>query len=219
MEDPELFRLVQIMDAFKQELLVQRDALLAGTEPVTLAATGNSSTAKRTDAERADGMEAANEDGAGLADSDKSGNLPILPFGLWMKQPFSLAASLLLAVLGFNAWQTPAPDSATTSAFGVNTLVVLETTRGGGDAAGFGQSPYLLQIDAGFDAGVRPYGVTLSDSTGSSLLSLQDLRADSDGWVRLLVDEPLAGEYQLVLTWAEDNGQITDKAFNFQISP
>jgi hypothetical protein len=201
MEDPALFNRVQIIDALKKELVMQREALGAEVErPSALA-----------------DIELINTVAAGTAQNDENGKLLILPLGLWMKQPFSLAASLLVAVLGFNAWRTG--DPAMGPAIGVNTVVVLETTRGGGKATGFGQSPYLLQVDAGFDAGSRPYAVDLIDTSGASVTRLQNLNADPDGWVRLLVDAPLSGDYRLVLSWQQDNGQPAEREFALQVSP
>jgi hypothetical protein len=201
MEDPALFNRVQMIDALKQELALQRDALVADTgQPAAV-----------TDIDQIRTLE------TGAAQNDENGKLPILPFGIWMKQPFSLAASLLVAVLGFNAWHTGDPVMG--PAIGINSVVVLETTRGGGEAVGFGQSPYLIQVDAGFDAGSRPYAVNLIDTAGTPVTSLQNLKADPDGWVRLLVDIPLSGEYRLVLSWQQDNGQSAEKAFALQITP
>ena len=207
MENPDLFRQVQLIDAMKKEFVQQHESLLAAQRTSASDLAPNLSERPETD-------------GTEQSLPDNHLQLPILPFHLWVKQPFSLAATLLVAVLGFNAWQSiPQSVPAQNSAIGVNTLVLLEASRGATEAGATGAAPYLLQVDAGFDAGTRPYALDLADSSGQPLVSLRDLHADPDGWIRLVVNEDLNGPYQLTLQWTDDAGQPASSEFSFRIAP
>ena len=134
----------------------------------------------------------------------------VLPFLAWLRQPQSLAASVLVAVLGVlvaGDLVPTGPDMA--SSMPVGTVVLLQGERGDAGQVVTGPGPYLLQIDAGLRFDATRYGVTLREATGNRIIAeQQDLGVDGNGWVRMLVDEPLAGSYRVELTWRDAQGAL-----------
>lgn len=122
------------------------------------------------------------------------------PVSPWWRQPQSIAASLLLA--SFALLQAPVlldsqPGSDITR---INTVAVLEATRGAKALEISGMPPYLLQIDAGVaQAGTRfDLRLAAPDELGSAV-DERSVVADADGWVRLVLMSPLAGTYEIML--------------------
>ena len=139
----------------------------------------------------------------------------ILPFTGWLRQPLSMAASVLLAVL---VLQQFVPESDTATSTGIGTVLLLENSRGATPAEFHGAPPYLFQIDVGFGNQADNFDVTLSDHNDAEVLHMNGLHADPDGWVRLVVDQPLAGNYHVELAWVDAQGAAQGSRFPLQIS-
>lgn len=140
--------------------------------------------------------------------NEHSRSAVILPFAHWLRQPLSLAASLLVTVLALHAMvntlpDAPASDAATDSTASgtlrITSVFVLEQTRSTQATRFTGAPPYLLQIDAGLTAASTDFDFVLMDAAGNELLRETDIRADADGWVRLVLGAPLRGDYQVAL--------------------
>ena len=142
----------------------------------------------------------------------------ILPFKAWLRQPMSLAASLLVAVLGLNALNPDRPDQFSGST-PIGSVIVLEESRGNTSALFTGAPPYLFQIDVGFGNQVADFNVTLNHPTNNTaVVQLDELHADPDGWVRMVVDAPLSGEYEVALGWTDESGATQARRFPIRVS-
>jgi hypothetical protein len=128
-----------------------------------------------------------------------------LPFRAWLQQPLSLAASVLVVGLGLQlAYDAFIPDAAAPGALGIDSVVLLEATRGARRPELSGAPPYLFQVDAGFDAANTEVSVSLRSADGVELLRADALQVDPNGWARLVYDQPLSGDYTLELVVAAE---------------
>lgn len=179
LDDPALLEQVQLAAAMKEALRSH------GSLPATGTAAGTKS-----------------------GGNEHSRSAVILPFAHWLRQPLSLAASLLVTVLALHAVvntlpDAPASDAATDSTASgtlrITSVFVLEQTRSTQATRFTGAPPYLLQIDAGLTAASTDFDFVLMDAAGNELLRETGIRADADGWVRLVLGAPLRGDYQVAL--------------------
>jgi hypothetical protein len=128
-----------------------------------------------------------------------------------------MAASLLLAVMVLQQFM-PGSDSSAPASTPIGTVLLLENSRGIVPAEFRGPPPYLFQIDVGLGNQADSFKVTLHDDSNAEILLMDDLQADSDGWVRLVVDQALAGNYQMELAWVDAQGVTQDRSFPLQVS-
>jgi hypothetical protein len=157
-----------------------------------------------------------------LQDQDNFGIIPvqtakILPFKGWLRQPLSMAASVLLAVMVLQQFM-PGSGNSTPANTPIGTVLLLENSRGIVPAEFRGPPPYLFQIDAGLGNQADSFKVTLHDESNTEVLLMDGLQADTDGWVRLVVDQALAGAYQMELTWVDPQGAVQARSFPLQVS-
>ena len=148
------------------------------------------------------------------------GTTTILSFGSWLRQPISMAASLLLAVMGAQLFYPGQPsDNRATGVLPIATTVLLEGSRG---AAGYtidGSSPYLFQIDAGFGNTAETFTVTLREAeNGQSLIEQAGLTQDVSGWVKVVINTTLAGDYSLELGWQDAQGAQQLRSFPVSVN-
>jgi hypothetical protein len=138
-----------------------------------------------------------------------------VPFAAWLRQPQSLAASVLVAVLGFGwAYSQLSGPAAGGISLPVGSLVLLEGERGSGAIELSGARPYLFQIDVGLGTSTGPFTVAVREAASNRLVTEQQgLSADGNGWVRLLIDNELAGEYQVELSWRDAQGGLMTRSF------
>lgn len=144
----------------------------------------------------------------------------VVPFRTWLRQPLSLAASVLVAVLGVNAlYDFSGQSSTTSSAIPVGALVLLEGTRGTDAATFSGAGPYLFQVDAGFGTEADSFALTLREAGSNAVVfSQENLTADNSGWVRLLFDQSLSGDYLVELAWVDTAGTTQQRAYRFSVN-
>ena len=137
-----------------------------------------------------------------------TGSVQVLPFRQWLRQPLSMAASLMVAALLMPVlWALLDNPAGSPAAVGIGSVAILEQSRGVSAASLSGPGPYLLQLDAGLGNSADNFDVTLrASSEASPLLSSDGLHADVDGWVRLLVTQPMQGNYQVELGWTDADG-------------
>ncbi len=143
------------------------------------------------------------------------GAAQLLPFRQWLRQPLSMAASLLLAaLLGPVLWAMLDTPVRPESVIGIGSVAILEQSRGVNTTSLSGPGPYLLQLDAGFGNSADSFNVTLRASGGTSpLLITEGLRADGDGWVRLLLNQQMQGAYDVELGWTDAAGTKQQRQF------
>ena len=143
-----------------------------------------------------------------MPESEQPISATVIPFRTWLRQPLSMAASLLVAVLGVHLVQSElkqAPTAETNStpstvnpaAIGIGSVFLLETTRGDEAIAFSGPPPYLFQIDIGPGTEGEGFTLQLRDAAGKEVLNQPGLMADGEGWLRLLINEKLDGAFTL----------------------
>jgi hypothetical protein len=144
----------------------------------------------------------------------------ILPFRAWLRQPMSLAASLLVAVLGFNAINQGAFNQVSRDeSLPIGSVILLEESRGNSSAVFTGAPPYLFQIDVGFGNQAADFDVTVQNpADNAAVVQLDGLQADPDGWVRMVLDTPLMGDYEVVLNWTDGTGVEQVRRFPLTVS-
>lgn len=130
----------------------------------------------------------------------------VLPFTLWIKQPMSLAASLLVAIglafTGMNYIQQ-VDELNTRAGYAVNSVVNVGQMRNASNDIVLTSGMHLLQVDVGIDVEQTAYLLNLrQEGEGTS----QEFRTmpDGNGIVRLLTPSGLNGRYQL--TVQKENG-------------
>jgi hypothetical protein len=140
----------------------------------------------------------------------------ILPFTGWLRQPLSMAASVLLAIMVLQQFMPGSDRSATNTSIG--TVLLLENSRGIVPAEFRGPPPYLFQIDVGLGNQADTFEVTLHDDSNAEVLHMAGLQADTDGWIRLVVDQALAGNYQVELEWMDAQGATQGSSFPLRVT-
>ncbi|HTR00128.1 MAG TPA: hypothetical protein VMH83_09070 [Candidatus Acidoferrum sp.] len=187
LDEPQLLEQVQIVDAMKSALTGERENLPAG-----------------------------NASGSGFR---------LVPFGVWIQQPLSLAACLMMVVFGLQLSHSrsvgPADDknadakmaASAVQSLGVSTLVQLEASRGTESTRAIGNAPYLFKVDAGIGNDARSFVFTLHDAASNSVLTQPDLKADNDGWVWVVVNGQLSGDYRATLSWVDAGGAAKQRDF------
>lgn len=140
-----------------------------------------------------------------------------LPFRGWIRQPQSMAASLLLLVMAWPVLKPllvsdPAPPLAIAS------VLLLKENQGEAEAAFNGAPPYLLQFAAGPGNDAVGFTATLQAEGGNRLLLGQRLAADADGWVRIVIPTSLNGRYQAELVWNDTAGITQRRQFTFGVN-
>lgn len=153
---------------------------------------------------------------------NQSQSAQVIRFPLWLRESLLMAASVLVTVAAMHLYQggpATGDTSATTAGImPVGTMVILEQTRDDAPGSFTGTGPYLLQLDAGLDTTAKAFTVTLR-STGNNAVVLQqrNLPSDGKGWVRLLTNQELAGDYTAELAWTDADGTARSNSYRFSI--
>ena len=142
----------------------------------------------------------------------------VLPFRAWIRQPQSMAASLLLLVM---TWPVLMPllVNDTPPPIGIESILLLEAIPGDAEASFTGAPPYLLQLDAGLGNDAVAFTATLQAEGGNRLLLGQRLSADADGLVRIVIPTQMNGRYQAELVWNDAAGTTQRRQFTFGVNP
>lgn len=153
---------------------------------------------------------------------------PLVFVSAWLRQPMSMAATLLVAVLGWQVTQTsdvevvegvpqPAPahaaSSASSASLAIASVVQLEGSRGIAAQRVAGTAPYLFKLDAGLGNDATSFAFTLRDAQQHDVVSLPALKADAEGWVQLVIADKLSGNYVATLSWVDAGGSKQQRAF------
>jgi len=150
------------------------------------------------------------------------GRAKVVSIAAWFRQPLSMAASVLIAIMGLQMGLGLFPDSAPE---GIRTLpirsqVVLEGSRGSSSETLIGAGPYLFQIDAGPGTLADAFTLTFQDTvTGEILIQQHQLQPDQDGWIRLVVNEALPDTVQVALGWQDAEGNARASLYQLKVSP
>jgi hypothetical protein len=149
------------------------------------------------------------------ADTRSAHRAKVLPFPQWLRQPLSMAASVVIAALLLR--NILMPPAAPTAGSGIGTVLLMESNRGTAVPQFHGAPPYLLQLDVGLGNNADSYDFTLT-SNGNAQLNLVGLQADVDGWVRVVVSEALTGDYQAELAWTGADGTAVRREYPFSVT-
>ncbi len=131
---------------------------------------------------------------------EKATNGKVLPFGAWIKQPMSLAASVLIAfgfLLSGSNYLTQMSEFEVQEGVALNSVINLGQLRSSNDELVLSASAHLLQIDVGIRMDGSAYSAKLTDESGVQ----REYRVvpDGNGIVRLLTPVGLNGLYQLTV--------------------
>jgi hypothetical protein len=149
-------------------------------------------------------------------------NAKILPFRQWLRQPLSMAASLMVAALGVTQLVGGLNQTAPTLGAGgnsltqVNTVMLFENSRGSNVLEFSGPPPYLLQLDAGVGSGNESFAVEITSSNEDFTLAIPAVMSDSDGWLRVVVADELPQRFTVSLTSAATSQEV--KKFTAELS-
>ena len=123
----------------------------------------------------------------------------VLPFALWVKQPMSLAASLLIAIgLAFTGsnYLQQVDELNSRAGYAVNSVINLGHTRSSTSEIVLTSAVHLLQIDVGVGIEQTAFLLSLLPERDGANLEFR-VMPDSNGIVRLLTPSGLSGPYQL----------------------
>lgn len=125
----------------------------------------------------------------------------VLPFALWIKQPISLAASLLIAVglvFSGNNYLQQIDEWNAGAGYAVNSVINIGQLRSAANDVVLTSGVHLLQVDVGVEVEQSAY---LLELRNESVGTRQEFRAmpDGNGVVRLLTPMGLSGPYRLTV--------------------
>lgn len=142
----------------------------------------------------------------------------VLPFRAWIRQPLSLAASLLAAVAVVHSLYRGPAEAPQIFSAPVGTVVLLEGNRSDLPTEVSGSGPYLMQIDAGLDAQAASFSVVIRNAGNQQVIVEETgLGADANGWLRLLVQGLPAGEYAVAVTAADAQGAPQTRSYRLLV--
>lgn len=160
--------------------------------------------------------EALRHEPAVTATTPDSSKGMILPFRQWIRHPLSLAASVAIAVLTVQFIGIGGNDSGIME---VNSVVLIENTRGETVLQFTGLPPYLFQVDVGLGNQTDSFNLSLLNSTTNEIaLEQTALRADASGWLRVVMSRHLVGEHELKLEWTDESGSAQSRNFALNFS-
>jgi hypothetical protein len=126
-------------------------------------------------------------------------NFRYLPFRQWIRQPMSLAASVMLGIgvlLLANLSTQQSGTDGLQRGYGVNSVVSIGQTRSATGETVLPSGTHLLQVDVGISLSDASYMLSLSNDENTQSHQFQ-VTADGNGMVRMLTPANLQGRYQL----------------------
>jgi hypothetical protein len=131
----------------------------------------------------------------------QSSELIRLPARLWIRQPLSMAATVLLCasiLLSSSYLLRGGPEKIPGDALAINSVITLVPTRSAQSVLTYAAGLHLLQVDVGISLNGDTYRLTLASDSGSEQYELQ-VTADNNGFVRMLTPRSLTGPYTLTV--------------------
>ena len=123
----------------------------------------------------------------------------VVPFTQWIKQPLSLAASLVitigLAFTGSNYIQRLDEINAR-AGYAVNSVINIGQMRNAANDIVLTPGVHLLQVDVGIDVEQTPFVLSLLPVRDGEGMEFR-VMPDANGIVRLITPSGLSGSYQL----------------------
>ena len=141
-----------------------------------------------------------------------------LPFGQWIKQPMSMAASVMLGigvVLVANLSTQPSGIDGLQRGYGVNSVVSIGQARSATGEIVLPSAIHLLQVDVGISLSDAMYTLSLSNENNGQSLEFQ-VTADGNGMVRALTPANLQGLYQLSVQQQGSDDVLASYSLRFE---
>lgn len=141
-----------------------------------------------------------NEPQVSLDKISKDKNIIRLSFQEWIQQPFSIAASCLVAtfvvaLMGLNAFNREHPQDLPLN---IASNLFIENTRGNDNSINTrGVGPILLTIDVGPVAESLGFDVNIYNESNIAVYNYQDAVIDDQGLLRVLIDRTLVGTHTI----------------------
>ncbi len=127
-----------------------------------------------------------------------------LNFAQWVAQPLSIAASLIFAVLLIAVYvgervnqefvELQSTNAEQAIAHGLNIVTERQIDVMRGRLSIIGNFPMLLEFRAGPQFSSNSVTISIMESDDTLILNLENLSADENGIVRMIVESPLSGE-------------------------
>ncbi len=142
---------------------------------------------------------------ASKKNENEGNNVIRLSFGEWIRQPYSLTASLaMLLGAGFlfsNLILSNSQKIPNSELLAINSSVTLQSIRSSGfQFEASGEPPVLLMIDVGPDA-VGSYRIELRENQSEEIVISRDgLQADDFGLLYSIIKRELKGEFTVVVS-------------------
>lgn len=139
----------------------------------------------------------------------------VMAFSAWIRQPLSMAASVLLVMtasfIALPLGQSPTTSELSSAGDAVNSVVNLAVLRSSSSVMQLAPGRHLLQIDVGIALNNPEYAVTVSSADGNEQYHYR-LIPDSNGVLRLLTAESWLGEYRLEVQRMPSVGGETNRS-------
>lgn len=137
----------------------------------------------------------------------RENNITRLSPAQWVQQPMSMAACLVMAVgvlALLRGQESPLPTNSISDLSSFGSSVVLETLRGSENRiVALGLAPILISIDVG-PVEEGNFSVELIDDNDNNIaFSVANVRIDQQGWLRLVINRELVGNYTVRVAGAE----------------
>lgn len=141
--------------------------------------------------------------------------VPRLSFPQWIRQPISMAASVLLIIaIGFSSvemMQGPGVISSSqnqiaSGGYAINSVVTIASRRSTAQQIELPAGRHLLQLDVGIALDDPVYAVTLTGEETDEQHTFR-LTPDSNGMLRLLTSEAWQGEYAMTVVRNTADGE------------
>lgn len=128
-------------------------------------------------------------------------DISYLPFRLWIKQPMSLAASLMLGIgilLLVSLYPLQPGANGLADGFGVSSVINIGQTRGTTSEIVLPEGNHLLQVDVGVSLVETLYWISLRHDGGDQQYLFQ-VSPDGNGVIRVITPSNLQGRYELAV--------------------
>ncbi len=147
-------------------------------------------------------------------ENNTNSNIGHLSFGQWIKQPISIAASIAIGFSLFIAYSvSPSlnPRSLEVEQLTIRSYQLIERMRSSNLVQALnGDFPMLLQIDASEAIGSDSVTVTIRASDNAVIFQQRNLSIDNEGWIRILLQNPIVGQKELNLSWQNTSTQLQE---------
>jgi len=143
----------------------------------------------------------------------------VVDFKQWLRQPYSMAASLIAALsvtlLVGNMMPGEESDSGGQSVLVASNLI-LETVRGNDQIiTSSGTGPILLTIDVGPVSADARFDIIITDEEGGEVFSEESAGVDDQGWLRVVLARSFSGLHRISVFAAGSSEPLQSTSIEF----